>query len=997
MSSGAPPDPARSDPPERPRESGPRPEGASGGRPRLFLVDGSALAYRSHFAFARSPLTTSRGEPSSAVFGFASTLWSLLRDHRPEYMAVVFDTPEPTFRHREFEAYKAHRAEMPAELVEQLPRIQQLVDAFPLASCAVPGVEADDLMGSMAVQLAGPDLEAVLVSGDKDFCQLVGDDIRILNLGRGGPARVEAHWLDAAGVEARFGVPPSRVIEVLALMGDASDGVPGVPGIGEKTASALIAEFGDLETLLASLARVARKSVQEKLIAHTDLARLSRRLVTILTDLPLPLGLEQMRVRPAGAGLVRFFREMEFGRLARVVETTIGAGGGAAAGSPRAAVSPATPPAGAGEAAPGPGADAGPAAASAPAPPAPPETGVTLSLFGAPEARQKLPPWIEEAPPTDADYRVARSDEDLRALAADLSAAGGFSIDTETTGVDPTRAGLVGLSFSPAPGRGFYVPLAHREGPNAAGDAVQAILGPLLADPALPKSGQNIKYDLHLLHRHGLPVNGVAFDTMIASYLLDPERSHKLDNLAHEHLGYTMVPLQDVIGRGAGARSFAEVPVPLACRYSAEDADITLRLAKLLGPQLEERGMDRLFREVEMPLLLVLRRMEAAGVAVDVPFLAAMSERLGVEMKRLEGEAHAAAGEAFNLNSPVQLGRILFDTLKLPRARRTKTGFSTDNEVLEKLAPLHQLPRRVLDYRQLAKLKSTYVDALPRLIHPETGRIHTSFNQTVAATGRLSSSDPNLQNIPIRTPLGREVRRAFIAGDESLVLISADYSQIELRIMAHISGDRRLIDGFRRGIDVHSETAASIFGVAPDAVTKEQRARAKTVNFGIMYGQGAVGLAQQIGVTRQEAAAFINAYRAQYPGVAGYLERTIAEARRTGYVTTLLKRRRYLPNLASPHQGLRAEAERMAVNTPIQGTAADLIKVAMIAADADLARRHPRARLLLQVHDELVLEAPREEAVAVAAAVKERMEGALELDVPVVVEVGAGRDWADIH
>jgi len=947
-------------------------------RPRLFLIDGTALAYRAYFAMGRSGLSTATGEPTGAVFGVANTIWSLLKEQQPDYMAVVFDTAAPTFRHEEYEAYKANREAMPDDLARQLPLLAEMVRAWPLVCLAVDGVEADDVIGSYAVQLAGPDLEVIMVTGDKDFCQLVNDDISILNPGRGGPARVDAHRMDAAAVVAKFGVPPSQVIEVLSLMGDASDNVPGVPGIGEKTAAQLIREFGSLETLLGSLDRVSRKSTADKLREYAEQARLSRRLVTIRTDCPLPSPLAAMTVGRPAAALSDFFRRMEFGRLTR--EAAIAAGVDAVSAAPAPEPAPE------------------PAAKTAPGTP----WGGTLDLFRA-AADDPLPvpvagPWLIEPPPTDADYRLVTDRDGLEQLATELRAAQApISLDTETTGLDPMRAGLVGLSFATKVGTGWYVPVAHQDGPNVSMDDIRRVLGPILADPAVEKVGQNIKYDLVVLSRHDLPVAGVAFDTMVASYLIDAGRSHSLDNLAREELGYRMVPISDLIGKGQKQRSFAEVPLPLAVRYAAEDADITLRLAERFRPILVERELESLFTHLEMPLLLVLKEMEETGIALDIPFLAEMSERLGSEIARLEKFAHEVAGESFNLNSPIQLGKLLFEKLKLPAGRKTKTGWSTDSETLEDLVPLHALPKLLLDYRQLAKLKSTYVDALPRLVHPETGRVHSSFNQTVAATGRLSSSDPNLQNIPIRTPLGREVRRAFIAGGTDRLLISADYSQIELRIMAHLSGDPNLNDYFRRGVDVHRETAASIFGIPAEQVTSEQRAQAKTVNFGILYGQGPVGLARQIGITREAARQFIAAYKAQFPGVTEFLDRTVREATTTGFVMTLLKRRRYLPNLASTEGRYRAEAERMAINTPIQGTAADMIKMAMLSVDRELKQRHPEARLLLQVHDELVLEAPSGEAEDVAATVRRAMEEAIQLSVPVVVDVGVGPNWAGIH
>ncbi|HEX7880309.1 MAG TPA: DNA polymerase I [Candidatus Eisenbacteria bacterium] len=950
-------------------------------RPRLFLVDGTALAYRAFFAMGRSGLSTSSGEPTGAVFGVANTLWSLLAEFRPEYMAVVFDTAAPTFRHEEYAEYKANREEMPSDLASQLPRLSEMVKAWPLVHLAVDGVEADDVMGSYAVQLAGPDLEVVLVTADKDFCQLVNDNVFILNPGRGGPAKVEAHRLDAKGVEAKFGVPPAQVIDVLALMGDTSDNVPGVPGIGEKSAAQLIREFGSLEALLGSIDKVSRKSWAEKLTTWAEQARLSRRLVTIKTDCPLPASLAEMAVGKPAPSLAEFFQRMEFGRLTRQATE--------AAGLTTAGLVESLAPAAVRE--------------SGPEPAAPTAMGATMDLFAPPGAEGTMVaapagPWLTEPPPTDAEYRLADDERALVRLAAELRAAPGYvSIDTETTGLDPMRAALVGLSFSTVGKTGWYVPVGHVEGPNVSLEQVRTHLGPVLADPSVKKVGQNIKYDLVVLDRHQLPVAGVAFDTMVASYLIDAERSHKLDNLAHDELGYRMVPITDLIGKGQKQRTFADVPVPLAVRYAAEDADITLRLSDLFLPRLAERELESLFRDIEMPLLLVLKEMEETGIALDVPFLNAMSERLGREIAKLESFAHETAGETFNLNSPIQLGKLLFEKLKLPAGRKTKTGWSTDSETLEDLVPQHALPKLILDYRQLAKLKSTYVDALPRLVHPDTGRVHSCFNQTVAATGRLSSSDPNLQNIPIRTELGREVRRAFVAGGPGMSLISADYSQIELRIMAHLSGDANLNDYFRRGVDVHRETAASIFGVPAAEVTGEQRAQAKTVNFGIMYGQGPVGLSRQIGITREAAKQFIAAYKAQFPGVTTFLDRTVREATSSGYVTTLMKRRRYLPNLLSGEGRFRAEAERMAINTPIQGTAADLIKLAMLSVDRELKDRYPRARLLLQVHDELVLEAPDAEAEAVAATVRSAMENAVTLSVPVVVDVGVGRDWAGIH
>jgi len=902
---------------------------------RLYLLDGSALVYRAFFALQRTQLTDTRGEPTGAVFGFANTLHFLVREERPDYLAVVFDPPGPTFRHERFPAYKENRAEMPEDLRQQFPRVRELVEAWPCALLQVEGLEADDVIGAYATQLSGPELDVIAVTGDKDFYQLLGRHVRILNPGRGGFAAVEPTLIGPDDIPAKFGVTePRQVVDVLALMGDTSDNVPGVPGIGPKTAGKLISEHGSLEGLYAHLGDL-RANLREKLETHRETVFLSRELVTIRTDVELPLSLEDLRAHPpGGAPLSELLDRLNFQRLRRDLGL----------GSPAAD---------------------------------------TPSLL----SRQD-------------SYALVSDADALERLAERLGRAkDGFAVDTETTSVDPMRAELVGIALAPAPGEAYYVNVGHAEGatplPLA---AVRETLGPVLADPGLPKVAHHAKYDLLVLERAGVPVEGLSFDTMIASYLIDPEGSHKLDHLARNELGETMIPITDLIGKaGPKQRTMAEVEASLAARYAAEDADMTLRLRAKLAPRLESLGLDRLFREVEMPLSAVLGTMERNGIAIDVPFLRDMGKKLETEMESLEARCHEAAETVFNVNSPQQLADILFVRLALPRGKRTKTGYSTDSEVLESLRPHHELPGLVLEYRQVAKLKSTYVDTLPAMVNPRTGRVHASFNQTVAATGRLSSSDPNLQNIPIRTPLGREVRRAFIPGEPGWRLVSADYSQIELRIMAHLSKDPALVDAFREGRDVHRDTAARIFGVAPDEVSDLQRAQAKTVNFGILYGQGPYGLARTLGIPTQEASAFIKSYKEQYAGVMAYLEGTLAEARRTGQVTTLLHRRRRLPGLKFKSAAARAAAERLAINTPIQGSAADLIKVAMVRLPERLREGRLAARLLLQVHDELVLECPEGEVDALEALLRETMEGAIALDVPVVVNTGAGMNWAEIH
>jgi len=898
---------------------------------KLYLLDGTALLYRAFYGLLKTGLTDPAGEPVGAVFGFANTLQFLVHEERPDYLAVVLDPPGPTFRNEMFAEYKANRAEMPADLVAQIPRVKELVEAWPCALIVEPGVEADDVIGSYAVQLAGPDLEVLAVTGDKDFYQILGRHVRILNPGRGGSSAVEAKVIGPDDIPDKFGVTePAQVVDVLALTGDTSDNVPGVPGIGPKTAGKLIAKYGNLEALYGHLDDLSANQ-RKKLEEHRETVMLARELVTIKTDLDLPISLDALAASPpGGARLSGLLESLGFQRLRR-------------------------------------------------------ELGLA----------EKAP---ELFAPTDG-YRLVSDPGALAKLAERLRrASGGLAVDTETTSVDSMRAELVGIALAAGPGEAWYVNVGHAEGAQPLkAEEVRKVLGPVLADPGIPKVFHHAKYDLMVLERAGFEVAGTAFDTMIASYLLDPEGSHKLDELARTLLEHTMIPITDLIGKGAKQISMARVDAETASVYAAEDADMTLRLRGVLAPRLEAAELTPLFRDVEMPLMHVLLKMERTGVALDVPFLETMSARLEEELRRLEAACQELAGTGFNVNSPKQLADVLFVRLSLPHGKRTKTGWSTDSEVLESLRPYHELPGTVLDYRQVAKLKSTYVDTLPAMIHPDTGRVHASFNQTVAATGRLSSSDPNLQNIPIRTPLGKEVRRAFVPGEPGWVMLSADYSQIELRIMAHLSRDPALVRAFRDGVDVHRDTAGRIFGVEPGAVSDLQRAQAKTVNFGVLYGQGPYGLARTLGIPTDEAAAFIRAYKEQYAGVIAYLDGVLEEARRSGYVTTLLGRRRYIPALKLKSAAARAAAERLAINTPVQGSAADLIKVAMVKLDRRLAGEKLRANLLLQVHDELVLECPKAEANRLGDLVRETMEGALDLDVPVVVNVGIGANWAEIH
>jgi len=896
------------------------------GKKRLFLIDGAALAYRTYFAFARNPLVNSRGEQVSVIFGFSRILLNLLDQEKPDLFAVVFDSPEPTFRHEIYAEYKAQRQRMPEDMAEQLPRLEQLMKALDLPLIRKPGYEADDIMGTLAKRAAAEGYQTVLVTGDKDLMQLVDDHTLIYYPHRAGE---NIEWLDAEGVTRKMGVPPAQIIDYLALCGDSSDNIPGVPGIGPVGALALLKRYGSLESLLEQVDSVESKKQRTALQEHADLARLSRSLATIQRDVPVETEIETLHLRPIPAEkAAAFFREMDLPSL--------------------------------------------------------------VDRFS---SRTR----------TENRYQLVGDLKSLAGLAERLRHSGAFALDTETTSIDPMRAELVGLSFSCAEGEAWYVPVKGPADLTASQQTlplheVLEILAPLMGDPAIKKCGHNAKYDLLVLSRYGVKVAGLDCDTMVADYLLNPSGfQHNLDAVSLEHLGLKKIPTSQLLGAGRNQRTMDQVPVEQVAEYACEDADYTWRLKQVLMPKLDALGLRPLLDEVEVPLIHVLMVMERNGVALDELYLAAMSGELEQELGVIEKSIYELAGRKFNINSPKQLGEILFSELKLPSARRTKTGFSTDVGVLEELAGAHPLPQRILDYRQLAKLKSTYVDALPRLINPATGRVHTSFNQTVAATGRLSSTEPNLQNIPIRTEVGRRIRRAFIPGDEGHLILDADYSQIELRIMAHLSGDKTLRDSFTAGEDVHARTAALVFKVAQAEVTPEQRRRAKEVNFGIMYGMGAYGLATRLGLTNEEAEQFIQAYFASYPGVQEYMLRTVREARQNGYVTTLLGRRRMIPEIASDNRRMREFAERTAINTPIQGSAADLIKVAMIRIQKRLEEEQSAARMIMQVHDELVFEVPRGDAEALRELVRSEMEGAIRLDVPIRVETGVAGNWLEAH
>jgi len=911
---------------------------------RLFLIDGTALAYRSYFAFIKNPLINSKGINTSGVYGFTAALLRLIRKEDPHSIACVFDTSAPTFRHKRYPQYKATREKMPEELAQQFPFIRQVVENFNLPLLEKEGFEADDIIGTLARRGEAEGMDVFLVTSDKDFMQLVNDRIRMYMPSRRSDSG-EVVLFGPAQVKEKMGVPPGQIIDLLALMGDSSDNIPGVPGIGPKTAVKLIEEYGSFDAVLAAAPDMKSSSTQRKLVENKDKALLSRELVTIDTAVPLEVTLADLSSRPPDVEkILSLFRKLEFTRMADEV----------------------------------------------------------IALQGG-----KRPQELKRSYITVSDRKSLENF--LKELRKQLM----FAVDTETTSLRPLEAELVGLSFSWEKGNAYYIPVKAplkdrpgtflEEGGEKATELVLERLRPILEDPEKKKCGQNIKYDLMVLKRYGIELAGTDFDCMIAAYLLNPSAQRlNLDVLSMEYLGMKKIPTKELIGSGKSQITMDQVPLTQVAEYAAEDADAAFSLRKVLEPKLTDLGLDTLFQTIEMPLMPVLAQMEETGVKLDTALLAEMSGQMEKKLLGIMEEIYDIAGEEFNINSTQQLGSILFEKLKVhemagwKRPRRTKTGYATDVRVMEALS-IHPLPRKILEYRQFTKLKSTYVDALPQLVNPATGRVHTSFNQTITATGRLSTSDPNLQNIPVRTEAGKEIRKAFIAGERGWKLLSADYSQIELRVMAHVSGDRNLIEAFQKGEDVHRSTAAKIFKVDPDQVTEQQRYRAKTINFGVMYGMGAYGLASRLEISNQEAQEFIDAYFERYPEVNNYVARTIGKAYEDGYVTTLLGRRRYLPELASSNQNLRRFAERTAVNMPIQGTAADIIKLAMIAIERVLRRQKLQTRMILQIHDELLFEVPDQEVESLKKIIVREMEGAVELTVPVSVDVGVGENWYEAH
>jgi len=886
----------------------------------IYLIDGSAYIYRAYHAIRG--LSNSKGLPTNAAFGFTKILLKLIEDRSPEYAGIFFDVKGPTFRHEMFDAYKANRPPMPEDLSIQIPYIKDITKGFNIPVVEMSGYEADDLIGTMARKAEEAGFSVIMVTGDKDFMQLVTDKSIIWD-----PMKEKA--IDGNVIRDTYGLEPDQMVDVMGLSGDSADNIPGVPGIGQKTAVSLIKTFGSIELLYEQVDAIKKKKQHENLVRYKEQALLSRELVRINDKAPLSFTPEDFKYRaPDSAVLSGLFKKLEFRQLQQSV--------------------------------------------------------------------------IKRADLSKKKYKAVLSIEELSDLVAILETSGLFALDTETTSKDPMAAELVGLSFSVKADEAFYIPCGH-EYKNAPKqlkrDEVLKMLKPVLENHKLKKIGQNIKYDWIVLSRHGINLSGVMFDTMLASYLINPsKRAHNLDQIALDFLDHKTISYEEVAGKGKNASCFSKVPLEKAVPYACEDADITLMAYNVLMPMLKDMGLEELFEKVEMPLVPVLMKMEMTGINVDREKLMVLSKSFEHQLDQLESSIYSIAGEEFNIRSSQQLGKILFEKLKLPVQKKTKkkTGYSTDVDVLEVLAEHHELPALILRHRTLAKLKSTYADALLDLANPKTGRIHTSYNQTVTATGRLSSSEPNLQNIPVRTDEGKEIRKAFIP-KKGWHLLAADYSQIELRILAHYSGDKILIKAFKEDEDIHTRTATEVFQVFPSLINSELRQQAKVINFGIIYGMSPYGLSKELGISRKMAKTYIHNYFTRYSGVKQFIDETIKEARISKKTSTLLGRIRLLPDINSSNKNLREFAERTAINTPIQGTAADLIKIAMINVDSVFTEKGLKSAMLLSVHDEIVFEVPPDELETVRSLVKDIMEGVWDLKVALKVNMAVGENWAQAH
>jgi len=881
---------------------------------RLFLIDGNSFCYRAYYAIRA--LANSKGFPTNAVYGFVSMMNKLIKSESPDYLAVSFDLKGPTFRHERYEKYKIHRKPMPDDLVMQMPIIKKTVEAYNIPIYEKQGFEADDIIGTVATRSAAKKIDTFIVTGDKDALQLVSEHIKVYSTHK------EGLIYDVNKVKQKYGVGPEAVVDIMALMGDASDNIPGVPGIGEKTATELICKYRSLDNLIEHIDELKSQAKKKMIKENLEKANLSRELATIDTEVDIDIDFDKMKMtEPDDEKLLEIFKEMEFKRL------------------------------------------------------------------------------VEQFAPSksiEGRYKVIATRKELDGLTASLKQHKEWAFDFETTGTDPMSCEPVGVSFCFKEGQASYISFVKKPEAFSDKDYILSKLKGLFEDKNIRKIGQNIKYEEVLLKNLGIELKGISFDTMVASYLLNPSKlNHNLADIAFEHLGYSMTPISELIGKGKAKITMAEVDIADISRYCCQDSDVTFMLKRVLEKALGKKGLDDLFCEIEIPLIESLSGMEFMGVAIDKKFLKDMSKKISGKLLRLSKQIYEMAGSEFNINSPKQLSEILFERLKLPIIKRTKTGISTDVEVLNRLAQEHPLPKALLDYRELSKLKSTYVDALPELINPGTKKVHTSFNQTVTATGRLSSSDPNLQNIPIRTEMGRSIRKAFISSFKNGLILSSDYSQIELRILAHLSEDEVLIKAFKEDIDIHTYTASLIFDCKEGDVTDEMRSQAKTVNFGIIYGMSPYGLSKELGITPEVAKGFIDAYFMRYPKVNEYMKSQIEFAREEGYVLTMLKRRRYIPEINSQNQNIRMFAERTAINTPIQGSAADIIKMAMINIYSDLKKKGCKGKMVLQVHDELVFDLPKKELDLITDIVKRHMEEVLELKVPIKVNITSGKNWLE--
>ncbi len=921
---------------------------------KLFLIDAYALIYRSYYAFIKNPRINSKGVNTSAVFGFINTLEDVLKREQPTHIAVAFDPKGPTFRHEAFEQYKAQREETPEVIRQSVPVIKEVIQAYHIPILEVPYYEADDVIGTVAKQAAANGFEVYMMTPDKDYGQLVADHIYMYRPKFGGDYEV----LGVSEVLEKYQLQSTeQVIDLLGLMGDTADNIPGCPGVGEKTAQKLLAEFGSIENLLANTDKL--KGAQKKKVEeNVEQIRFSKFLATIKTDVPITFDAELCkRVAPDEDRLVELYTELEFKTFINRLK-----GESLVVSSSKE-----------------------------------PKAAVQYDLFATEPVVESEVSSLADITTMPHSYYLADTAEKQIALCEQLLQEKSFAFDTETEGLDPLTAGLVGMSFAIREQEAWYVPVpANRE---EATDIVLR-LAPALQHPEIEKVGQNIKFDILALRKYGVRVKGPLFDTMLAHYLLNPELRHGMDYLAETYLKYKTVPIEDLIGpKGKKQASMRTVPIEQIKEYAAEDADVTLRLKHYFAPLLKQEGLESLFFEMEMPLIYVLAEMEATGVKLDTNALKQSSEVLSQQLSTLEESIYDLAGQSFNINSTKQVGEILFDKLKLDeKAKKTKTGgYSTSEEVLEKIRGKHPIVDKLLEYRGIKKLLSTYIDALPALIHPETGKIHTSFNQAVTATGRLSSTNPNLQNIPVRDELGREIRKAFIADDDDCIFFSADYSQIELRLMAHLSNDPHMVEAFCSGADIHAATAAKIYGIPVEEVTSDMRRKAKTANFGIIYGISVFGLAERLSIPRAESKELIDGYFQTYPRIKEYMEESIRVAKEKGYVETLFKRKRFLPDINSHNAIVRGYAERNAINAPIQGSAADIIKLAMIRIHQRFEAEHLKSRMILQVHDELNFNVRKEEFDRVKEIVLDCMEHVLQLRVPLIADCGEGKNWLEAH